>query len=78
MRLFEVEPGGTTPYHDHPSGKHEVFILDGNGQMKTEEGPKDFAAGEFVYVPSGEKHCFTNTGSEVCRFLCLVPADAGK
>jgi len=37
MRLFEVEPGGHTPFHSHP-GEHEIFILDGKGNLNSESG----------------------------------------
>ena len=30
MRVFEVEPGSSTPSHSHP-WEHEVFILSGKG-----------------------------------------------
>ena len=30
-------------------------------------------SGTAVYVPSDEKHCFKNTGTEKLMFLCLIP-----
>jgi oxalate decarboxylase/phosphoglucose isomerase-like protein (cupin superfamily) len=24
-------------------------------------------------VPPGEKHCFTNTGDDILRFVCCIP-----
>jgi len=73
MRLFELAPGGQTPLHTH-AWEHELYILEGSGQMQTEKGSAPFAAGEFIYVAPHEKHQFVNNGSSVCRFLCLVPA----
>ncbi len=32
LRLFEVQPGGHSPYHTHPS-EHEIFILEGRGRI---------------------------------------------
>jgi len=39
MRLFEVEPGGYTPYHKHP-WEHEVFVLEGDGVVVGVDGEK--------------------------------------
>jgi len=37
MRLFEMETGGYSPFHDHP-WEHEVFILEGEGLVIGEGG----------------------------------------
>jgi len=72
MRLFEMEPGGSTPNHTHP-WEHEVFILSGGGVVLGEDGEKRFNPGDVVFMPSGEKHQFRNTGDETLKFLCLIP-----
>jgi quercetin dioxygenase-like cupin family protein len=72
MRQFEVDPGGRTPFHAHP-WEHEVFILAGAGCVETEAEPRQFAAGDAVFIPRLEKHAFRNTGEDVLRFLCLIP-----
>ena len=72
MRMFEVEPGGTTPYHRHEF-EHEVFILQGTGTVNKEVGEEKFGEGDFFFIPPDEKHQFRNTGDSVLRFLCLVP-----
>lgn len=30
LRVFEIQPGGFTPFHSHPHG-HEALILHGDG-----------------------------------------------
>jgi len=72
MRLFEVEPGGTTPLHTHDS-EHEVFILDGEGGVWREGKEVAVGPGTAIFVEPGEKHCFKNKGQGVLRFLCMVP-----
>jgi len=72
MRLFEMEPGGSTPRHTHP-WEHEVFILSGSGSVLGEDGEKAFKPGDVVFVPPDEEHQFRNTGDSVVRFLCLIP-----
>ena len=72
MRLFEVQPGGHTPFHAH-KGEHEIFIVEGAGQLNTEKGPVPLTPGVFAFVPEGEKHQFENTGDTVLKFLCIIP-----
>jgi len=72
MRVFEVEPGFATPYHSH-HWEHEVFVLLGQGVVKTDEGEQPIRAGSTVFVPGGEVHQFENTGESTLRFICLIP-----
>lgn len=75
MREFELEPGGHTPFHAH-GWEHEVYVLAGRGVVAGEGGEFPLEAGTVVLVPPNEKHNFQNTGSEVLRFLCVVPHGA--
>lgn len=72
MRQFEVQPGGYTPYHRHPY-EHEVLILEGEGQLQSEQGPRPFRSGDAVYVAPDELHQFRNTGLQILKFLCMIP-----
>lgn len=74
MRLFEVQPGGHTPLHTH-AWEHEVFILQGAGQLVSAAERIGFAAGDAVFVPPSEEHQFLNTGQELLRFLCVIPIE---
>jgi len=73
MRVFEVEAGGHTPLHHHPY-EHEVFILEGAGEIETSEGAKDFKKGDAIFVPANALHQFRNTGEGAMKFICLIPA----
>lgn len=68
MRVFDVEPGGHTPLHEHP-WEHEVYVLAGAGELRGGETPQPFSVGDAIYVPGGERHQFVNTGGEALRFL---------
>ena len=72
MRMFVLEPGGYTPYHSHDF-EHEVFVLEGKGIVRTEDGEFSIEKDSFVFVPPNCYHQFINTGSENLRFLCLIP-----
>jgi quercetin dioxygenase-like cupin family protein len=72
MRLFEMEPKGYSPFHNH-SWEHEVFILKGEGLVIGEEHERKFRAGDVIFIPANEKHQFKNNGKNIVEFLCLVP-----
>jgi len=74
MRLFEVAPGGHTPYHDHPF-EHEVLILKGKGNLVGEDGAHPIGEGDALFVPGGEKHQFKNALKDTLVFLCMVPIE---
>jgi len=74
LRLFEVQPGGHSPYHTHPS-EHEIFVLEGRGRINAKGGSSPITAGSFALVEPGEEHQFENTGDTVFKFLCLVPKE---
>ena len=72
MRVFEVEPGHATPYHQH-EWEHEVFVLAGEGIARRQDGESPISNGSVVFVPGMEMHQFANRGDSVLRFICVVP-----
>ncbi len=73
MRLFEIQPGGIIPLHNHPE-EHEIFVLDGEatllGQPQTTIARKD----DVIFIPPNEPHGYDNTqGKSVFRFICVIP-----
>ena len=73
MRLFEVEPGGHTPFHRHPY-EHEVFVVEGTGRYVDKDGHEHpIRSGHAVFVPPDEMHQFRNAGQTALRLLCLIP-----
>lgn len=75
MRLFEVAPGGHSPLHEH-QWEHEVYIVEGRGELDWEGESRPFAGGDFIFVAPGREHRFRNTGPGPLKFLCLVPNDS--
>ena len=72
MRVFEVEPGSSTPSHSHP-WEHEVFVLSGRGVVVSERGETQIAKDSVVFIPPDEHHCFINNSNEILRFICVIP-----
>ena len=72
MRVFEVEPGSSTPSHSH-QWEHEVFILSGRGTVVGDQGGTPIGKDSVVFIAPNEPHCFVNTGNEPLRFICVIP-----
>lgn len=72
MRLFEIGEGGFTPYHAH-DWEHEVFVLEGEGEVKIEGENYPVKKDSVVFVDPGSIHGFRNTGEKMLKFLCLIP-----
>jgi len=71
MRVFDLAAGSSTPYHHH-AWEHEVFIVRGTGRVKSEQGDRLFAAGDTVFIPGDEPHCFV--ADTPVQFVCVIPA----
>jgi len=73
MRHFTVEPDGNTPLHTHDF-EHEVYILEGEGEMNTGEETFSLTPGSFLFVKKNEKHQFINLSKDKpLKFLCMIP-----
>ncbi len=72
MRVFEVGPAGFSPLHKHP-WEHEVFILEGEGQLFDGETTNSLKPGDVVFVHPDEMHQFKNSGDKILKFICLIP-----
>ena len=71
MRMFELQPGGFTPLHEH-----EVFVIEGEGIFVYEGKEHQFNRDYVIFVPPNKQHQFRNRGSSILRLLCLIPAAA--
>lgn len=72
MRVFEVEPGSSTPSHSH-AWEHEVYVLSGRGVVEGQGGEKEISHDSVVFITPDEHHCFKNNGNETLRFICVIP-----
>jgi len=72
MRLFEIAPGGIIPLHNHEE-EHQIFVLNGKAKLLGDHevhAKKD----DVVFIPPNEQHGFDNTeGTEIFRFICVIP-----
>ena len=73
MRVIEIKSKGERiPLHHHDY-EHEIFIIEGQGNVLSPDGTKPVAYGNFVYVAANEEHGFENTGHTRFRFICVIP-----
>ena len=71
MRHFTIEANGFTPFHNH-DWEHEVYILEGDGNVRYEEREERIRPGDAILIPPSKKHQF-RAGSNGLKFICLVP-----
>ena len=74
-RVFTIEPGGFTPYHQHPY-EHMNYIIEGEGALVNEKGEEQpLKAGDFALVNPDEKHQYRNKGDKPFKMICGVPKE---
>jgi len=70
-----VPPGGGPPPHIHRREDETFYVLEGHITFRLEERTIEAGPGDFVNVPRGHVHCFTNTGDATARMiLTFTPA----
>lgn len=77
MRVFEIQPGSATPHHTHP-WEHEMFVVRGQGTLKSGNLEKPLAEGDAVTVLPDERHSVLNSGKGLLTVICVVPLVDGK
>ena len=77
MRVFEIEPGNNTPHHTHP-WEHEMFVVKGEGTLKSSDTEKALKKGDVIMVLPDEQHGISNTGKDLLTVICVVPLVDGK
>jgi len=75
LRVFTVEAGGHTPYHQHPY-EHINYVIEGSGALVNEKGEEQpIKAGDFALVMPDEMHQYRNKGDGPLRLICGVPKE---
>ena len=66
-----VPPGGGPPPHIHRREQESFYLLDGTLDIRMGDKVVKASTGDFVHIPCGEVHCFTNTGDTTARMLLI-------
>jgi mannose-6-phosphate isomerase-like protein (cupin superfamily) len=66
-----LPPGHSVTPHHHEIIEEIYYIVEGEGRMRVglEESP--VGAGDAIYIPRGERHTLTNTGSAPMRIILV-------
>jgi len=54
--------------------EHEVYVLDGVGEVRDEKQSIPIKQGSVVFIPPNKVHQFRNVGNDDLVFLCFIPA----
>lgn len=77
MRMFEILPGKGTKEDKHPY-EHEIFVVSGEGKIKTGNTWEDMYPGDAFFIPGNVIHSIKNSGKEMLKFICIVPSSYRK
>ncbi|MBU1205661.1 MAG: cupin domain-containing protein [Pseudomonadota bacterium] len=60
INITEYAPGTEHKLHKHPDQEEVIFVLEGEGISRTEDGDKPIRAGSFVFIPANTDHATIN------------------
>jgi mannose-6-phosphate isomerase-like protein (cupin superfamily) len=67
-----IHPGDTVPAHTHHDEDQIYYVATGSGYVELDGVRTDVSAGDFVEIPIGTEHAFTNSGSEPLDYVFFV------
>lgn len=75
FRVFTIEPGGHTPFHQHKF-EHMNYVINGEGVLIVENREHELGEGDFALILPGEKHQFKNSSkNQNLLIICAVPRE---
>ncbi len=76
FRVFTIEPGGHTPYHQHPY-EHLNYVIAGRGTLVSgEDSGFAIQSGDFALVLPNEMHQYRNeSADDPLVVICAVPRE---
>ena len=75
FRVFTIEPGGHTPFHEHPF-EHMQYVIEGNGALVGDDREHKIKKGDFALILPNEKHQIKNTSEKRdLLIICAVPKE---
>jgi quercetin dioxygenase-like cupin family protein len=75
FRVFTIEPGGHTPFHQHKF-EHMNYVISGEGVLAAEDREHQLREGDFALILPGEQHQFKNSSeNQKLLIICAVPRE---
>ena len=76
FRISRYAPNAYVAEHKHKVQEQVYYVLEGEGVLTLDEENHLMRPHDYVYVPSGVRHSFTNTGLTGLVFMVVTsPAD---
>ena len=76
FRISRYAPMAYVQEHVHKVQEQVYYVLEGEGILTLDDKKQLMRAHDYVYVPPGIRHSFTNTGTDGLVFLVVTtPAD---
>ncbi|MCK4419105.1 cupin domain-containing protein [Candidatus Aerophobetes bacterium] len=72
MRYFEINKESEPSEDKHP-WEHEVFVVKGQGIVKSGGVEKKVKAEDAILIPANEPHQFSNLKEDPFGFICVIP-----
>lgn len=72
--LEEIQPGGRpAKYHYHLANEEALYVIEGDGTLRTPAGARPIRSGDYVTFPVGRPggHAVENTSDAVLRCLLI-------
>jgi len=70
--LYELPPGKRSwPYHYHTANEEALYVLEGRGTLRHEDGEEKLRPGDFITLPDDESggHQVANNGDDTLRYI---------
>ena len=76
FRISRYAPMAYVQEHVHRVQEQVYYVLEGEGMLTLDDASHLMRPHDYVYVPPGVRHSFTNTGTDGLVFLVITtPAD---
>jgi quercetin dioxygenase-like cupin family protein len=76
FRISRYAPAAHVAEHAHQVQEQIYYVLEGEGVLTVDGEPRLMRAHDYVYLPPGVRHGFTNTGLEsLVFFVVTTPAE---
>lgn len=70
LKVLDVAPGGSTPYHRHVHA-HEGVVVAGQGALRLADRTERLEPGHVFFVRPNEEHAVQCRGDGPLRFVCM-------
>ncbi len=78
IKITEYGPGTVHTRHRHPDQEEIIYVLEGRGISRTDEGDQPMTAGTFVFIPANTDHVSINLEKDKPLKAIIIKAPPGE